>query len=124
MRQGCTSALHEVESVGQRSEALGIEGEQETDVSWHEEGGVFALRLEGIEEHLGISQSVEDMERASLKDDGEDLRETADMVERAVDDENQIVRESLSGNQALGIGYNRAMTDHHALRTASGACGV
>jgi hypothetical protein len=46
------------------------------------------------------------------------------MVERTVDDKDQVVREALTSNQILCISDEGTMTDHHTFRLTRSACGI
>ena len=53
-----------------------------------------------------------------------DLREATDMIERTMDNEGKIVRESLSGNEILGIGNHGPVADDNTFRASCGASGI
>ena len=74
-----------------------------------------------MEEEVDVLHAFDDVECTAKHNHRENLREASDMVQRAVDDEHQLMAEALTGNQVLGIGNNRAVADHYTLGAACGA---
>ena len=55
------------------------------------------------------------MQRSTKQDNRIDLRQTADVIQRPMDDKDEIVGEALSCNEVLCISHNGTMTDDHTL---------
>ena len=84
----------------------------------------YIVYSEGIKEGIEVLQSVYDNEGGTEEHHGIDLREGADVIQRATDDEMQVRREALSGNEVLCIGHDGLVAYHHTFRAACGASGV
>ena len=76
-----------------------------------------------VEEGVQVLQILEDAQRSPHHKGGIHLREAADVVERAIDDKQQIVRKAHGVDKVLGVGNNGAVTNHHPFRLAGGASG-
>ena len=117
--------LNEIHLAGHLRQLLAAELYQHSDAGRHEEGRhLLSWIVEGCEEFVHVLQTVYDDECRPQDDDGVDLRQTADMIQRAIHHESQFVGESLSVDQVLCISHNGAMTDHHTLRLSRRTCGI
>ena len=77
-----------------------------------------------MEKGIEVFHAFDDEDGGTQDDARPDLRETADVIERSIDHEDQIMGKNLTSNQIFCISNEGAMTDHHTFRLARSACSI